>query len=268
MWHHNGVDTDVLITVLAGLLLAVAAVGTVYPVLPGSLLAIVTLIAWGWVVGSSAAWTAAALGALIAAAGWSASAVLTGRKLKQQKVPRRSIAVAVVAAVVGMFLIPVVGLFVGFGVGLLAGEYVRRGDFPAALTSSVETLKATGPASSSSSRSRASPHRCGRSARSSTSRWGRRGSGAAAAALAVRRHRRAAAQEAGAHAALLRRAPVTQPLEPDVLVAGRARDVVDAHDAIHDSSVLSMSRQTPGLTARTNPLTTRTPSGMSLRSTQ
>jgi len=133
-----------LVTVVAGVLLAVAAVGTVYPVLPGSPLAIVTLIVWGWVIGSPAAWTAAVIGALVAAVGWSASLVLTGRKLKQQEIPRRSIAVAMATAVVGMFLIPVVGLFVGFGAGLLASELVRRRDLREALRSSVETLKATG----------------------------------------------------------------------------------------------------------------------------
>jgi len=138
------VDTQVVVTMLAGLLLAVAAIGTVYPVLPGSVLAIVTLIAWAWILGSPAAWTAAVIGALLAGAGWSAGAVLTGRKLKQHQIPRRSVAVAMVAAVAGMFLIPVVGLFVGFGGGLLASEYVRRRDFHSALKSSVETLKATG----------------------------------------------------------------------------------------------------------------------------
>jgi len=138
------VDTQIVVTIVAGLLLAIAAIGTVYPVLPGSLLAIVTLIAWAWIMGSPAAWTAAVIGSLIATAGWSASTVLTGRKLKQQQIPKRSIAVAMVSAVVGMFLIPVVGLFVGFAAGLLASEYVRRRDFRSALESSVETLKATG----------------------------------------------------------------------------------------------------------------------------
>jgi len=138
------VDYEIVVTIAAGCLLAVAAIGTVYPLLPGSLLAIVTLIAWAWIIGSPVAWAAAVIGALIAAVGWSASAVLTGRKLKQQQIPKRSIAVAMVSAVAGMFLIPVVGLFVGFGVGLLASEYVRRRDFRASLASSVETLKATG----------------------------------------------------------------------------------------------------------------------------
>ncbi|MEE4275623.1 MAG: hypothetical protein V2J16_07165 [Thermoleophilia bacterium] len=48
-------DTDILATVVAGLVLAVAAVGTVYPVLPGSPLAIGTLIGWGWILGSASA---------------------------------------------------------------------------------------------------------------------------------------------------------------------------------------------------------------------
>jgi uncharacterized protein YqgC (DUF456 family) len=138
------VDTQIVVTVVAGIVLVVAVAGTVYPVLPGSLLVIVMLLVWAWVVGSAAAWTAAIVGSLVALAGWSASFVLTGRKLKQQRVPGRSIAVAVASAVVGMFLIPVVGLFIGFGVGLLASELVRRRDLQGALASSAETLKATG----------------------------------------------------------------------------------------------------------------------------
>lgn len=137
-------DVQIAVTVVAGILLAVAAIGTVYPVLPGSPLAIVTLLVWAWIMGSAAAWTAAIIGSLIAAVGWSASAVLTGRKLRQQQVPKRSIGVAVVAGAVGMFLIPVVGLFVGFGAGLLVSEYARRRDLGAALAASLETLKATG----------------------------------------------------------------------------------------------------------------------------
>jgi len=138
------VDTDILITVLAGILLVVAAVGTVYPVLPGSLVAIVTLLAWAWAVGTWPAWVAAIAGSLICVVGWSASAVLTGRKLKQLEVPGRSILVAAVGGVAGMFLIPVVGIFVGFAAGLLASEAVRHRDLGQALRSSLQTLKAMG----------------------------------------------------------------------------------------------------------------------------
>jgi uncharacterized protein YqgC (DUF456 family) len=138
------VNTDVLVTVLAGVLLVVAAVGTIYPVLPGSLIAIATLLLWAWAMGSSWAWTAAIVGSVICVVGWSASAVLTGRKLKQLEVPKWSILVAVVGAVVGLFLIPVIGPFVGFGVALLLSEWVRHGDLRQAVHYSGQTLKATG----------------------------------------------------------------------------------------------------------------------------
>lgn len=136
-----GVDASV--TVVAGLLLVVALIGAVYPVLPGSPIAIVTLLGWAWVMGSWEAWVAGAIAALIATAGWSASYVLTGRKLKEQRIPGRSIVAALIAGVIGLFLIPVVGLFVGFALGLFVAEYVRHRDLRASVSSSAMTLKAT-----------------------------------------------------------------------------------------------------------------------------
>jgi uncharacterized protein YqgC (DUF456 family) len=137
-------DWDIVATVVAGVLLVVAAVGVLYPVLPGSPVAIATLLVWALVVGSWAAWVAAVIGALLCAAGWSASYVLTGRRLKQLEVPWWSIAVAAVAGVAGMFLIPVVGIFVGFAVGLLVSEAIRHRDLGRAVHYSLETLKAMG----------------------------------------------------------------------------------------------------------------------------
>jgi uncharacterized protein YqgC (DUF456 family) len=136
--------TDIIVTVVAGVLLAVAVFGTIYPVLPGSPIALVTVIAWGWVLGSAASWSAAGVAAVLACLGWSASALLTGRKLKKQQIPRRSIVVGVLASIVGMFVIPVAGLFLGFAGGLLISEYTRRKDFRAAAGSSLEALKAMG----------------------------------------------------------------------------------------------------------------------------
>lgn len=138
------VDLQIITTLGAGLLLAIAVLGTVIPVLPGSLLAIGTLLAWGWILGSPAAWWCAGIGIGIALAGWSASTVLTGRNLKQQQIPRGSILLAIALAIVGMFVVPVVGLFAGFALGLIVGEYWRRKDFGAALRSSGAALKAMG----------------------------------------------------------------------------------------------------------------------------
>jgi uncharacterized protein YqgC (DUF456 family) len=137
-------DVDILVTVLAAILLVVAAIGAIYPVLPASLIAIITLLVWAWVVGSWPAWIAAVIGSATCLVGWSASALLTGRKLKQLEVPGWAILVAAVCGIVGMFLIPVVGIFVGFAVGLLLIEALRHRDVRHALHSSLQTLKAMG----------------------------------------------------------------------------------------------------------------------------
>lgn len=137
-------DYQIITTVIAGLLLAVAVLGTVFPVLPGSVLTIITLIAWAWILGSPAAWTAAIIGAGLAVAGMSASAVLTGRKMRREQIPNGPIVVGVVCAIVGMFVIPVVGLFVGFAAGLLVAEFARRRNLKAAARSSWEALKSLG----------------------------------------------------------------------------------------------------------------------------
>lgn len=135
---------QIIVTVAAGLMLLVAAFGTIYPVLPGSLLAIATLIAWGWVIGSTVSWTVAAVASAMCLVGFSSSLILTGRKLRHHEVPGGSVAVAMVGGIVGMFVIPLVGLFVGFALGLLASEWIRRNDARSAVSASLAALKATG----------------------------------------------------------------------------------------------------------------------------
>lgn len=137
-------DYQIITTVIAALLLVVAVLGTIFPILPGSILTIITLIVWAWILGSPAAWTAAIIGAGLAIAGMSASLVLTGRKMRREQIPNGPVIVGVVFAIVGMFVIPVLGLFIGFAVGLLLAELVRRRDVKAAARSSWEAMKSMG----------------------------------------------------------------------------------------------------------------------------
>jgi uncharacterized protein YqgC (DUF456 family) len=84
------------------------------------------------------------VGGAFALAGLLAGVILTGRKLRQRRIPGRSVTVGLVLGVVGMFVIPVVGLIVGFVLGLLLSEASRLRDFRAAVSSSGEALKALG----------------------------------------------------------------------------------------------------------------------------
>ncbi|WP_022873646.1 DUF456 domain-containing protein [Nesterenkonia alba] len=117
---------EALTTVIAGLILLLGAAGVILPVIPGSLVIILTLLIWAVLLGGPAAWTAAIIGVVLAGIGWSASTVLTGRALHREQIPRGPILVALAAALVGLVLLPPLGLFLGFAVGLFGAEYFRR----------------------------------------------------------------------------------------------------------------------------------------------
>lgn len=137
-------DPQIPVTVIVGLLIAVGIVGTVVPVLPGSILVAASLLTWALVVGEAVGWIVFGIGGALVLAGMLASAVLTGRRLRQDRIPSRSVLVGAIFGVAGLFLIPVVGLIVGFATGLLLAEYVRQRDLRLAFGSSVSALKATG----------------------------------------------------------------------------------------------------------------------------
>lgn len=122
----------------------VAIAGIIVPVLPGSPIAIITLLAWAWLLGSSASWATGAIAAAVVLIGWSSSLVLTGRTMRREKIPSTPIIIATIAAIVGLVVIPFFGLFIGFALGLFGAEYYRRRDAGAALRSSLEALKAMG----------------------------------------------------------------------------------------------------------------------------
>lgn len=134
-----------LATALIGLALVLGVVGVILPVLPGSLIIILGLLTWGVLVGGPLVWTAAVIGVVLAICGWSASTVLTGRALHREGIPRGPILIAVVVALVGMILLPPLGLFIGFAAGLFGAEAVRRDyDVRAAGAASLKALRAMG----------------------------------------------------------------------------------------------------------------------------
>ena len=138
-------NPETAVTVLCGLAILVGVAGTVIPVLPGSILIGLSLLAWAlWGGAGTTGWVVFGIGLAFVLAGMAASAVLTGRKLKQHSIPSRSVMVGIVFGVVGMFIIPVVGLCVGFAAGLLLSELQRTRVVSTAVASSWAALKATG----------------------------------------------------------------------------------------------------------------------------
>jgi len=136
----NAVLLDLLVVVA----LVVAAAGIVVPVLPGTVLAIGALLVWALLTGGSIAWGAFAVMALVIAVGQVLKYLLPHKSMTAAGVPTRSILFGGVAAIVGFFVIPIVGLVVGFIGGVYVAEHVRLGDWPQAKESTWVAMKATG----------------------------------------------------------------------------------------------------------------------------
>lgn len=138
-------NSESVVTILCGLAILVGVAGTIIPILPGSILIGLSLLAWAiWGGAGTAGWVVFGVGMVFVLAGMAASAVLTGRKLREHRIPSRSVVIGLAAGVVGLFVIPVVGLFVGFAAGLLFSELLRTRNLGTATATSWAALKATG----------------------------------------------------------------------------------------------------------------------------
>jgi uncharacterized protein len=135
---------EVLLDLLVVAALVVAAVGILVPVLPGTFLALGAFLVWTIATGGAIAWGAFGVMALVIGAGQVLKYLLPHKSLTAAGVPGRSILIGGVAAIVGFFLIPVVGLIVGFIAGLYVAEHVRLRDWTLAKESTWAAMKATG----------------------------------------------------------------------------------------------------------------------------
>lgn len=131
------------VDVLVGLVCAVGIVGTVVPVLPGAWLCAVAIVVWGIVEGGHA-WWFTAIAVLLVALGAVLKYAIPGKQLKANGVPAWVLAVGGIAGIVGFFLIPVVGIFVGFILGIYLAELARLQSVTDAWPTTVAAMKAAG----------------------------------------------------------------------------------------------------------------------------
>lgn len=131
------------VDLLAALAIAVGLAGILFPVLPGSLLILAAVLFWAVEVGETAGWVVFTVATVLLATGTIVKYALPGRSMKRAGVPNSTLALGAVAGIVGFFVIPVVGLLVGFVGGVYAAE-VRRVGPEAARRTTTAALKAVG----------------------------------------------------------------------------------------------------------------------------
>lgn len=132
-----------LLDVLTALVLLVGVTGVVVPVLPGTALVGLGVLGWAALTGGATAWTVAAVAVALLLVGAVVKYVVPGRRLTAAGVPTRTLVWGGAAAVVGFFVVPVVGLVVGFVLGVYAAEHRRVGP-RAAWPSTTAALRAVG----------------------------------------------------------------------------------------------------------------------------
>ena len=115
------------VDVIAGLVILVGIVGIVLPVLPGLLLIAAALVGWAAYVGGSVAWTVALLGVLVLGLGALVKYLIAGRHLRSKGVPNSTLVVGGLLGIVGFFVVPVIGLPLGFVLGIYLAELQRVG---------------------------------------------------------------------------------------------------------------------------------------------
>ncbi|MQA87205.1 MAG: DUF456 family protein [Streptosporangiales bacterium] len=130
--------------VLVGLVIAVGIVGILVPVLPGLLLIWAAVLTWALFERTPLAWIVLAVASVLVLASQIVKYLVPGRRMRAAGVPWRTLAIGGVLAIVGFFVIPVVGLVIGFVLGVYVAERVRLGGHSAAWPSTVEALRAVG----------------------------------------------------------------------------------------------------------------------------
>jgi uncharacterized protein len=130
--------------VIVALAIATGIVGVVVPVLPGALLAWAAIAVWALAVGSTTAWAVFVVATLVIGGAQIVKLLVPGRRLRAAGVPRRSIFAGLALAGVGFFVIPVVGFFIGFPLGVYVEERRRLGPHAPAWHSTRQALRAIG----------------------------------------------------------------------------------------------------------------------------
>jgi hypothetical protein len=85
------------------------------------------VLVWAVVVGQTWGWVAAAVALAILAVGVVVKYLVPHRNLKEYGVPTRTLLLGGVLGVVGFFVVPVVGLVLGFVLGVYLSELQRVG---------------------------------------------------------------------------------------------------------------------------------------------
>ena len=135
--------TELLAALVAGAVIILGIVGTVVPLLPGSLLVAVGVVGYAVVIQDNAAWVGAGIALVVLAVGLVAKWLIPARAVSGE-VDNLPLVIGAISAVVGFFVISFLGIPVGFVLGVLGTELIRTREIPKAWQATKQAIKAAG----------------------------------------------------------------------------------------------------------------------------
>jgi uncharacterized protein len=127
--------------VLVALAIAVGLVGIVLPLLPGTLLVFGAIAVWAVVENNVTAWVTLAVVTVLLGAATLIKYLWPMRRMRAADVRTLSLAAGAVLGIIGFFVIPVLGLVIGFVLGVYLAELANRRDQQVAWTSTKHAVK-------------------------------------------------------------------------------------------------------------------------------
>jgi uncharacterized protein YqgC (DUF456 family) len=127
--------------VLIALVIAVGLVGILVPLLPGSVLVFAAIAVWAFLEKTTLAWATLGIATAILAAALLVKYLWPARRMKNADVGTWSLLAGGVLGIVGFFVVPVLGLVLGFVLGVYLAELAVRRDQRLAWASTVHAIK-------------------------------------------------------------------------------------------------------------------------------
>lgn len=132
------------VTLAAGAMIVVGLVGIALPLLPGLLLIWGGVLLWSTEAQSTAGWVALGVATALVLIGLLIKYLVPGRRMRAAGGRKSTTLAGVMLGVIGFFVLPVVGLPLGFVLGVYLAERSRRGTHDQAWAATVHALKAIG----------------------------------------------------------------------------------------------------------------------------
>ncbi|MBM7075784.1 DUF456 domain-containing protein [Micromonospora humida] len=138
-------DGGAAVSVVAAIAIVAGLAGVVVPGLPALPLCWGGVLLWALFGGAGPGrWAVLAAATVVAAGGAVIKYAWPARNLKRTGVPTSSLLVGGLLGLVGFFVIPVIGLVIGFVGGVWGAERLRLGSNQLAWPATVQALKAAG----------------------------------------------------------------------------------------------------------------------------